>query len=68
MIVDTEGPSAWWLNEPSFIRHIVDSPVRQLGGPMQNAPPRESRTTADTCLTPSLSGAWAATGKAKAST
>lgn len=22
MIVDTNGLSAWWLNEPSFIRHI----------------------------------------------
>ena len=22
MIVDTNGVSAWWLNEPSFIRHI----------------------------------------------
>lgn len=23
MIVDTNGLSAWWLNEPSFIGHIV---------------------------------------------
>jgi hypothetical protein len=22
MIVDTNGLSAWWLNEPSFIQHI----------------------------------------------
>ena len=22
MIVDTNGLSAWWINEPSFIRHI----------------------------------------------
>jgi predicted nucleic acid-binding protein len=23
MIVDTNGLSAWWLNEPSFIGHIA---------------------------------------------
>lgn len=25
MIVDTNGLSAWWLNEPSFIRHIAQA-------------------------------------------
>lgn len=25
MIVDTNGLSAWWLNEPAFISHIVDA-------------------------------------------